>query len=67
MSSACSSWPLVTPDSRPPLFLVEASIEYFFATVVQLPPFLSAFSAASAWLALFVRTIRMSRVSGVPN
>ena len=67
VSSACSSWPLVTPVSTPPLFLVAVSIEYFLATAFQLWPASSAALAALACWTVFVRTIRMLRVSGLPN
>ncbi len=65
--SACSSWPLATPLSRPPLFLVAVSIEYCLATCCQLLPDWSAALAALAWASVFVRTIRRFRVSWVPN
>ena len=58
---------LVTPVSTPPVFFVVGSVEYFLATASQLWPESSAFLAASACASVLVSTIRMFRVSCLPN
>ena len=57
----------MTPVSRPPLFLVVGSVEYFLATAAQLWPELSAFLAAVASAWFLASTTRMLRDSCVPN